>query len=58
MDKIPNLEESFRSINEKLGPDNVQKLRKLIFSADEIVDEVIPELVGKKMRTNIEPALS
>lgn len=58
LEKIPEMEETFQSINEKLGPDNVQKLRKLIFSADEIVDEIIPELVDKKLRTKIAPAIN
>jgi chromosome segregation protein len=58
LEKIPGLEESFQTISEKLGPDNVQKLRKLIFSADELVDEVIPDLVGKKLRSKIGPAIS
>ena len=58
LEKVPMLEEKFQTISEKLGPDNVQKLRKLIFSADELVDEVIPDLVGKKMRARMEPAVN
>jgi chromosome segregation ATPase len=58
LDKIPTLEENFQTVSEKLGPDNVQKMRKLIFSADELVDEVIPDLVGKKMRVKMGPAIN
>ncbi len=58
LEKVPTLEEKFQTISEKLGPDNVQKLRKLIFSADELVDEFIPNLVSKKMRVKMEPAVN
>lgn len=58
LERIPDLEEKFGDIRDKLGPENVQKLRKLIFSSDEIVDEVIPDLVNKKMRTRLEPAMN
>lgn len=58
LDKIPAIEENLQSLSEKLGPDNVQKLRKLIFSADELVDEVVPNLVNKKLRAKMEPAIN
>jgi len=58
LEKIPILEENFQSISEKLGPDNVQKLRKLIFSADELADEVIPDLIGKKIRAKVGPTIN
>jgi chromosome segregation ATPase len=58
LERMPDLEEKFNDIREKLGPENVQKLRKLIFSSDEIVDEVIPDLVNKKMRARLEPAMN
>ncbi|MFC2143879.1 hypothetical protein ACFLQO_00750, partial [Candidatus Aenigmatarchaeota archaeon] len=58
IDKIPSMEESFQSISDKLGPDNVQKMRKLIFSADELVDEIVPDIVGKKMRSKMGPVIN
>jgi len=53
--KIPDLEEKFDSINSKLGPDNVEKLRKLVLSANELIDESIPDLVNKKIRKSTQP---
>jgi chromosome segregation ATPase len=58
LERMPDLEERLDDIRDKLGPENVQKLRKLIFSSDEIVDEVIPDLVNKKMRARLEPAMN
>ena len=58
LERIPDLEERLQDIRTKLGPENVQKLRKLIFSSDEIVDEVIPDLVNKKIRQKIDPAMN
>jgi chromosome segregation ATPase len=58
LERIPDLEDKFSDIRQKLGPENVQKLRKLIFSSDEIVDEVIPDLVSKKMRAKLDPAMN
>jgi chromosome segregation ATPase len=53
--KVPEMEEKFDSINNKLGPDNVERLRKLVLSANELVDETIPELVSKKIRKSTQP---
>jgi chromosome segregation ATPase len=58
LDKISNLEEGYEEINEKLTPENVQKLKKLIFSADELTDEVIPDLINKKLRVRVDPILN
>jgi len=58
LERIPDLEDKFSDIRQKLGPENVQKLRKLIFSSDEIMDEVIPDLVTKKLRTKLDPAMN
>lgn len=58
LERIPDLEDKFQDILQKLGPENVQKLRKLIFSSDEIVDEVIPDLVNKKIRSKVDPAMN
>ena len=58
LERIPDLEDKFSDIRQKLGPENVQKLRKLIFSSDEIMDEVIPDLVSKKLRAKLDPAMN
>jgi len=58
LDKVKALEEECREINNKIGAENIQKLKKLVFSADELMEEVIPELVSKKMRKNLDPFAS
>jgi len=58
LDRIGELEKGFEEISEKLSPENVAKLKKLIFSTDELVDEVIPDLINKRLRTRIDPLLS
>ncbi len=58
LERFPDLEERYEQLNQKLGPDNVQKLRKLIFSSDEIMEQVIPELVNKKLKTKLDPAVN
>ena len=57
LDRISELEQGFEEISEKLSPENVAKLKKLIFSTDELVDEVIPDLINKRLRTRIDPIL-
>ena len=58
IDRISELEQGFDEISEKLSPENVQKLKRLIFSTDELVDEIIPELINKRLRTRVDPILS
>jgi chromosome segregation ATPase len=58
LERFPDLEERYEQLNQKLGPDNVQKLRKLIFSSDEIMEQVIPDLVNKKLKTKLDPAVN
>ncbi|RLJ10358.1 MAG: hypothetical protein DRP15_00130 [Candidatus Aenigmatarchaeota archaeon] len=58
LEKIPVMEEKYRELSEKLGPENVQKLKRIIFSADELVDEVIPEMINKRVRRKIEPLIN
>ncbi len=58
VERIPDLEERMGDIRQRLGPENVQKLRKLIFSSDEIIDEIIPQLVSKKIRAKLDPAIN
>jgi chromosome segregation ATPase len=58
LDKLKALEIEFREINDKLGTENVQKLKKLVFSAEEMMDEVIPETVNRKLKKRIEPIVN
>ena len=55
LDKVKELEEECREINSKIGAENIQKLKKIIFSAEELTEEVIPEAVSKQMRKAVEP---
>lgn len=58
LERLPDMEERYEQLNQKLGPDNVQKLRRLIFSSDEIVEQVIPDLVNKRLKTKLDPAVN
>jgi DNA repair exonuclease SbcCD ATPase subunit len=58
LDKLKALELEFREINDKLGTENIQKLKKIVFSADELMEEVIPETVSRKMRKRVEPIVN
>jgi DNA repair exonuclease SbcCD ATPase subunit len=58
LDKISELEQAYDEISEKLSPENVQKLKRLIFSTDELVDEVLPDLINKRIHSRIDPILS
>jgi chromosome segregation ATPase len=58
LEKLKSLELQFREINDKLGTENIQKLKKIVFSADELMEEVIPETVNRKMRKRIDPIIN
>ena len=58
LEKLKALELQFREINDKLGTENIQKLKKIVFSADELMEEVIPETVNRKMRKRIDPIIN
>ena len=58
LDKLKALELEFREINDKLGTENIQKLKKIVFSADELMEEVIPETVSRKMRKRLDPVIN
>jgi len=58
LEKLKALEIQFREINDKLGTENIQKLKKIVFSADELMEEVIPETVGRKMRKRLDPVIN
>ncbi len=58
LEKLKHLEDMYREISDKLGTENVQRLKKLIFSSEELVEEIVPELVNRKMRKRVEPIVN
>ncbi len=58
LEKLKALEIQFREINDKLGTENIQKLKKIVFSADELMEEVIPETVSRRMRKRLDPVIN
>ncbi|MEM7815913.1 MAG: hypothetical protein QXN71_02225 [Candidatus Aenigmatarchaeota archaeon] len=58
LEKLKELETQYREINDKLGAENIQKLKKIIFSADELMEEAIPETVNRKIKKRIEPIVN
>jgi hypothetical protein len=58
LDKLKDLEDKYREINDKLGAENIQKLKKIVFSSDELIEEIIPETVNRKMRKRVEPIIN
>ncbi|MBN2330928.1 MAG: hypothetical protein JXC85_03865 [Candidatus Aenigmarchaeota archaeon] len=55
VDVVPDLEDKMKQLDRKLGADNVQKLRMLISSADDLKEEVIPVIVKRKVDERIDP---
>lgn len=55
LDRFPNLEQKMEQFEKKLGPENVQKLRTLISSADDLKEEVIPLVVKRVVEDKVEP---
>jgi DNA repair exonuclease SbcCD ATPase subunit len=58
LEKLKGLETQYREINDKLGLENIEKLKKLVFTADELMEQVIPETVSRKMRKRVEPIVN
>jgi chromosome segregation ATPase len=58
LEKLKAMELQFREINDKLGTENIQKLKKIVFSADELMDEVIPDTVNRRMRKRLDPVIN
>jgi hypothetical protein len=58
LDKLRSLEDKYREISDKLGVENIQKLKNMIFTSDELIEEVIPETVNRKMRKRVEPIIN
>ncbi len=55
VERVPDLEDKMEDFERKLGAENVQKLRALISSADEMKEEIIPLIVKRKVEENIDP---
>ncbi len=58
LDKLPVLEKNYQELVEKLGSENVQRLKRLVFNADELTDEVIPDIINKKFRYRLDPLVT
>ncbi|MCK4714266.1 MAG: hypothetical protein KAT35_01735, partial [Candidatus Aenigmarchaeota archaeon] len=55
LDRFPDMEQKMEQFQKKLGPENVQRLRMLISSADDLKEEVIPLVVKREAEGKIEP---
>ena len=55
VERLPSLEDKMDQFERKLGSENVQKLRMLISSADDLREEVIPTVVKRAVADKIEP---
>jgi chromosome segregation ATPase len=55
LERFPDMEQKMEQFEKKLGPDNVQKLRSLISSADDLKEEVIPLIVKRVVEDKIDP---
>ncbi|MBN1896414.1 MAG: hypothetical protein JW789_01655 [Candidatus Aenigmarchaeota archaeon] len=55
LNTIPELEQKMKMFEKKLGPENVDKLRMLISTADDLKDEVIPLVVKRETEEKIDP---
>ena len=58
LEKLPNIEEKLEGLIERMSPANIEKLKKFIFSADEITAEVIPNEVEKKLTKELTPVFN
>jgi|GEM_PF-1833506 len=57
IEKLPSLEEKLQALIEKLGPENIEKLKKLVFSTEELSNQVIPQEISKGLSKEISPVL-
>lgn len=55
VDTVPDLEDKIKHLEGKLGTENVQKLKTLISSADDLQGEVIPVIVRRRVDERIDP---
>jgi len=55
LERFPTFEEKLEGLIERMGPGNIEKLKKFIFSADEITGEIIPNEIEKKLGKELTP---
>ncbi|MEE9323793.1 MAG: hypothetical protein V3U72_04575 [Candidatus Aenigmarchaeota archaeon] len=58
IEKLPAIEEKLEGLMESMSPGNIEKLKKFVFSADEITGEVIPNEVEKKVTKDLTPVFN
>ncbi len=58
LEKMPVIEEKLEGLIERMSPANIEKLKKFIFSADEITGEIIPNEIEKKMGKELTPVFN
>ena len=58
LERFPTFEEKLEGLIERMSPANIEKLKKFIFSADEITGEVIPNEVEKKLTKDLTPVFN
>ncbi len=58
LEKIPVIEEKLEGLIEKMSPGNIEKLKKFVFSADEITSELIPNEIEKRMTKDLTPVFN
>ncbi|MBN2042639.1 MAG: hypothetical protein JW754_02430 [Candidatus Aenigmarchaeota archaeon] len=55
MSKLANIEERLDFLNEKFGAENIEKLNKLVLSANELSESIIPKEITKKLDAQVVP---
>ena len=58
IEKIPEIEERVENIFSKLGPENIERMRKLVYDASEIAEEVIPHEIKKNLISRVGPVFT
>lgn len=58
LERFPAFEEKLEGLVERMSPANIEKLKKFVFSADEITGEVIPNEVEKKLTKDLTPVFN
>jgi DNA repair exonuclease SbcCD ATPase subunit len=58
LERFPTFEEKLEGLIERMSPANIEKLKKFIFSADEITGEIIPNEIEKKMGKELSPVFN
>lgn len=58
LEKVPAIEEKLEGLMESMSPGNIEKLKKFVFSADEITGELIPNEIEKKVTKELTPVFN